>query len=252
MSGVAVTVGQFGTWTPIGVEKTWAEPAIWSSGSTARLMSTPCGRSTAAATVVAERHVSGTSAEIQSLEPGFNQNLNGVGGIPPSSSPSERPPWPTLRTSLSSTGSSLGPQIWQSGALVTVGQFGAYTPIAAEATASGYQVAWKNGALDEYIVWNIDGSGNWLSQGPLSGASPALKAFENTFNQDLNLNGVVGAITSMVSGSTDEIGPVSSGRLNFALFTSHMASAFATPAGEGTGVVADPQSLQPFLARPFA
>jgi hypothetical protein len=41
--------------------------------------------------------------------------------------------------------------------------------------------------------------------------------------------------------------------LNFALFTSHMASAFATPAGEGTGVVADPQSsLQPFLARPSA
>jgi hypothetical protein len=32
-----------------------------------------------------------------------------------------------------------------------------------------------------------------------------------------------------------------------------MASAFVTPAGEGTGVVADAQSpLHPFLATPFA
>jgi hypothetical protein len=32
-----------------------------------------------------------------------------------------------------------------------------------------------------------------------------------------------------------------------------MASEFATPAGEGTGVVADSQSsLQPFLAKPVA
>ena len=63
------------------------------------------------------------------------------------------------------------------------------------ADGGGYQVAWKNGGADEYIVWNLDGSGNWLSQGSvLSGASPELKSFENTFQQDLNLNGVVGAI----------------------------------------------------------
>jgi hypothetical protein len=38
-----------------------------------------------------------------------------------------------------------------------------------------------------------------------------------------------------------------------ALFTSYMASAFATPAGEGTGVVADQQSsLQALLAKPVA
>jgi hypothetical protein len=48
-----------------------------------------------------------------------------------------------------------------------------------------------------------------------------------------------------------EIGPAGSGTSNMALFTSYMASVFATPAGEGTGIVADPQSsLQAFLAKP--
>ena len=52
---------------------------------------------------------------------------------------------------------------------------------------------------------------------------------------------------------TAEIASASSGTVNMALFTSYMASAFATPAGDGTGVVADPQSsLQPFLAKPSA
>ena len=259
MSGAAVTVGQFDTWTPLGAEKTGnGYLAVWKHGAADEytVWTIDGGGNWLSQSAV----VPGSSAEIQSLEPGFNQNLNGVGGIT-ARSVIESVGSTTLATianvfMLSPTGSSLGPQIRQSGALVTVGQFGAYTPIAAEASGGGYQVAWKNGAADEYIVWNLDGGGNWLSQGPvLSGASPELKAFENTFNQDLNLNGVVGAITSMVSSdeSTDEIGPVSSGRLNFALFTSHMASAFATPAGEGTGVVADPQSsLQPFLAQPSA
>ena len=259
MSGAAVTVGQFDTWTPLGAEKMGnGYLAVWKHGAADEytVWTIDGGGNWLSQSAV----VPGSSAEIQSLEPGFNQNLNGVGGIT-ARSVIESFGSTTLATianvfMLSPTGSSLGPQIRQSGALVTVGQFGAYTPIAAEASGGGYQVAWKNGAADEYIVWNLDGGGNWLSQGPvLSGTSPELKAFENTFNQDLNLNGVVGAITSMVSSdeSTDEIGPVSSGRLNFALFTSHMASAFATPAGQGAGVVADPQSsLQPFLTQPSA
>ena len=133
----------------------------------------------------------------KSLEPGFNQNLNGVGGIT-ARSVIESFGSTTLATianvfMLSPTGSSLGPQIRTSGALVTVGQYGAWTPIAAEQVGGGYQVAWKNGGADEYIVWNLDGSGNWLSQGSvLSGASPELKAFEITFQQDLNLSGGIG------------------------------------------------------------
>ena len=71
----------------------------------------------------------------------------------------------------------------------------AWTPIGAEKAASGYQVAWKNGAADQYVVWKSDGSGNWLSQSAvLSGASYGVcKWLEPGFNQDLN---GVGGITA--------------------------------------------------------
>ena len=200
MSGAAVTVGQFDTWTPLGAEKMGnGYLAVWKHGAADEYIvwTIDANGNWLSQSAV----VSGSSAEIQSLEPGFNQNLNGVGGIT-ARSVIESFGSTTLATianvfMLSPTGSSLGPQIRTSGALVTVGQYGAYTPIAAEQVGGGYQVAWKNGGADEYIVWNLDGSGNWLSQGPvLSGASPELKAFEITFKQDLNLSGVVGAIMS--------------------------------------------------------
>ena len=43
------------------------------------------------------------------------------------------------------------------------GQFGAWTPIGAEQTASGYEVAWHNAGAEQYTVWNTDSSGNYLS-----------------------------------------------------------------------------------------
>ena len=57
-----------------------------------------------------------------------------------------------------------GPLVKFNGANAVVGQFGAWTPIAAEQTASGYGIAWKNGAADQYLVWSTDSSGNWLSR----------------------------------------------------------------------------------------
>ena len=62
------------------------------------------------------------------------------------------------------------------------------------ADGRGYQVAWKNGAADQYLVWNTDSSGNFLSQSAvLSGASTALQVLEPGFNQDFN---GVGGITA--------------------------------------------------------
>ena len=43
---------------------------------------------------------------------------------------------------------------------MTEGQFGAWTPVGAEQTAGGYQVAWKHGSDDQYFVWNTDSNGN--------------------------------------------------------------------------------------------
>ena len=136
MSGAAVTVGQFDTWTPLGAEKTGnGYLAVWKHGAADEYtVWTIDGGGNWLSQSAA---VSGSSAEIQSLEPGFNQNLNGVGGIT-TRSVIESFGSTTLATianvfMLSPTGSSLGPQIRMSGALVTVGQNGAWTPIAAEA-----------------------------------------------------------------------------------------------------------------------
>jgi Tryptophan-rich Synechocystis species C-terminal domain len=81
------------------------------------------------------------------------------------------------------------------GAAVTVGEFGAFTPIGAvQVAGGGYDVAWKNTATGQYTVWSTDSNGNYLSNvfGAVSGASTALETLENTFQQDLNGDGVVG------------------------------------------------------------
>lgn len=44
--------------------------------------------------------------------------------------------------SLYPVGTSSGPQLKISGAAVTAGQFGAWTPLGAEQVANGYHVAW--------------------------------------------------------------------------------------------------------------
>ncbi|MGE3647860.1 MAG: protease, partial [Reyranellaceae bacterium] len=88
-----------------------------------------------------------------------------------------------------------GPSLKYLGADYVAGQFGAWTPIGAEAAAGGgYDVVWKNGAAEQYVAWHTDGGGNYLSSptGVVSGSSPALLAFETSFNQDLNGNGFIG------------------------------------------------------------
>ena len=84
----------------------------------------------------------------------------------------------------------VGPPVALSGAAVTTGEFGAWTPFGAEPTASGYQVAWKFGGADQYLVWTTDVSGNCLSQtAVMSGHSLALESLEPSFSQDFNGDG---------------------------------------------------------------
>ena len=52
------------------------------------------------------------------------------------------------------------------GSPVFAGEFaayGAWTPIAAAQTASGYEVAWSIPGADQYQIWLTDSSGNELS-----------------------------------------------------------------------------------------
>ena len=83
------------------------------------------------------------------------------------------------------------------GLAVNASQMGPWTAIAAEQMGAGYQVVWKAANADLYTVWNTDLSGNYLSTpiGPVSGGNAQLKGLENSFHQDLNGDGVIGAAT---------------------------------------------------------
>ena len=76
---------------------------------------------------------------------------------------------------------------------VTSGEFGAFAPIGAVKTASGYDVAWKMASADGYTVWSTDN--NVISQSDrrwCRGPPQRSKSFEPIFNQDLNGDGMVG------------------------------------------------------------
>ena len=99
-----------------------------------------------------------------------------------------------------------GPSLKYAGSDVVAGQFGAWTPLGAEKVGSGYQLVWKNGSADQYILWNVDSNGNWKSQsGVVSGSASALQSLEATLQQDLNADGTTGFITTPIetSGATD-------------------------------------------------
>ena len=90
-------------------------------------------------------------------------------------------------------GGSAGPELQYGGANVVAGQFGGWTPIGAEQTASGYEVAWKDQGSGSYVLWNTDSNGAYLSNSAaLAGASNALESAELTFHQDLNSDGTIG------------------------------------------------------------
>jgi len=92
-------------------------------------------------------------------------------------------------------GTTTGPELQYSGTSVTLGD-GAWAPIAVEATASGYEVALKNGRADQYDVWNTDNSGRYVSElGVVPGSNTSLQSLETGFGQDLNRDGVIGLAT---------------------------------------------------------
>ncbi|WP_245309477.1 Ig-like domain-containing protein [Bradyrhizobium retamae] len=101
----------------------------------------------------------------------------------------------------SSSGS--GPTLKYGGADFVDGQDGTWTPIGAEKTATGYQVAWKEASTGQYTAWNTDNNGNYVSHvsaltgsvsgGQVSGTNNGLKTLETSFHQDLNSDGQIGA-----------------------------------------------------------
>ena len=209
ISGAAVTMGQFGPWTPIGAEQvgsgyqvawqfgTADQYIVWTLDSTGNFLSQ--GAVT-----------SGNSLAFESLETSFQQNLNhdfatGIVTTVIESNGSTSLAQVANTYSLSPGGGAPDLQLRFGGAAVTTGEFGAWTPIGAEQVGGGYQVAWQFGTADQYIVWNVDSGGNFLSQGAVvSGISLALESLETTFQQDLNHDLATGIVTTLIesNGST--------------------------------------------------
>jgi Tryptophan-rich Synechocystis species C-terminal domain len=95
----------------------------------------------------------------------------------------------------------IGANLQSGGAPVTVGQIGAWNPIGAEADANGYEVAWYNAPLQDYILWQTDTNGNFTSilTGLLSPTDPSLELLESSFQQDLNGDGTIGIPTNQIT-----------------------------------------------------
>jgi hypothetical protein len=243
-NGAAVTSGEFGTWSPIGAVQTasgydvaWKDSSsslytVWLTDSNGNFLSQPIGA------------VSGTSTVLEQYETTFNQDLNRDGKI--------GVPTVVIQTDGSTSlvqvganyffnpvGGGTGPEFKYNGAAVTSGEFGAFTPIGAVQTASGYDVAWKNTATGLYTVWLTDANGNFLSQpiGAVSGTSTVLEQYETTFNQDLNGDGVIGIppATKPATVATAQ---------NFQ-FADHGNASQTTIPGSSTAVVAIGETTNP-------
>jgi 20S proteasome alpha/beta subunit len=205
--GAVFVAGQLGAWAPIGAERTATgyevalkvtgadQYTFWNTDSNGNYTSNITGV------------VSGANPVVEFLESSFHQDLNGDGvtGIPGIS----LPPGATVIEAFGSTNltevnnnfyvysntTGSGPELKISGAPVVAGQMGGWTPIGAEQTATGYEVAWKVAGTDQYSVWNTDSNGNYVSNigsSVMSGTSPTLESLENSFHQDLNGDGVIG------------------------------------------------------------
>jgi VCBS repeat-containing protein len=201
--GAIYTAGQFGAWMPIGMAVTaggyqvaWKmtgadQYTVWNTDSNGNYVSSAIGV------------VSGSDVSLEMLEPSFSQDLNGDSTIGAPTTVIEA----HGATSLVEIGNtytlgSSGPTLRYGGATYTAGELGAWAPIGVEATASGYEVAWKMTGADQYTVWNADSSGNYVSSaiGVVSGSDVSLEMLEPSFSQDFNGDSVIGLATTILDG----------------------------------------------------
>jgi serralysin len=200
--------GQFSGWAAIGAVQTstgydvaWKDAAtnqyaVWTTDTSGNFVS-----STGA--------IAGTSTTLETYETSLNQDLNGDGviGIPTVVIQTDG------STSLVQVGSnyfldpvggSSGPELKFGGVPVVpgAGQFSGWAAIGAVQTSTGYDVAWKDAATNQYAVWTADSSGNFLSStGAIDATSTTLEAYENTLHQDLNGDGTIGIVAATVPAS---------------------------------------------------
>jgi serralysin len=200
LQGVGVRIGEFDAWKPIAAEKVGTEYKVaWRNGNANQFRvwnAALDGSYVSSATDI----VTGSDNTLQSLERTFQQDLNGDGRIG------------LIATTLEAFGTTYlvklgnqfflhdaagsGPLLKYQGAPVLDGQLDPWRPIAAEKTASGYQVVWKNAAANQYSVWNVANDGGFVGSatGILAGTNPDFQKLEPAFRQDLNGDGNIGLL----------------------------------------------------------
>ena len=204
--GVAVSAGQFGGWTPIGVEQTAnGYQVAWKSGSDYTFWNTDSNGNYVSGLGV----LSAISSTVTSAENAFHQDLNGDGVIGVQAVVNTGTVIEANGAAkLTAVGSNFffydaagsGPSLKFGGVAVSAGQFGGWTPIGVEQTANGYQVAWKSGS--DYTFWNTDSNGNYVSGlGVLSATSSTVTSAENAFHQDLNNDGTIGSAAPLAGNA---------------------------------------------------
>ncbi|MCA0304187.1 MAG: hypothetical protein LCH95_17410 [Proteobacteria bacterium] len=199
--GAPVVAGQFGAFVPIAAEATAGGYVVaWKDAGADQytvLNADGAGTFQSHAFFV----VSGGSFALQSAETTFQQDLNHDGTVGLVTTTVETAGGTTLarvadRFFLYAAGTTSGPSLVYSGAAVTAGAFGGWTPIGVEATGTGYTVAWKNAGADQYSLWTLDGSGAYVANaaGVVAASSLALQSREAGFGQDLNGDGTIGIV----------------------------------------------------------
>ena len=210
--GTVFVAGQFGTWAPIGAEKTAGGYEVaWKDMS---------GHYTAWNTDNNGNHVS---------------NIGNMGWVSGTSTAMEWLGTALIRISMAtdiwlvttaietqgatdltqgadhyllSDSFGSGPSLKFGGTDFATGYFDTWAPIGAEKTAGGYEVAWKD-TSGHYTAWNTDNNGNHISNignmGWVSGTSTAMESLETSLNQDLNGDGHIGLVTTVIEtqGATD-------------------------------------------------
>ena len=128
------------------------------------------------------------------------------------------------------------------GAIYTAGYFTGWSPISAEKTATGYQVAWKVTGTDQYGTWVTDNNGNYVSSTTMLGSSSALKTAEPLYQQDLNGDGVIGGAgappAAIVSGTAGN-DTLTSTAANEVLFGNGGSNTFVFAGNFGKDTIAD-------------
>ncbi|SFI49069.1 NF038122 family metalloprotease [Bradyrhizobium sp. Gha] len=205
--GSPVAQGQFGAWSPVGAEViSGGYEVAWKSGSQFTIWYTDSGGNYTSNV----GSLAANSASLEAFETSFHQDLNGDGTI---GTPAETAGTTTIEsygaTSLVQVGNTYffnpvgggtGPEFSYGGSPVAQGQFGAWSPVGAEAISGGYEVAWKSGS--QFTIWYTDISGKYTSNaGSLAGNSTSLETFETSFHQDLNGDGILGVAAQVSAHS---------------------------------------------------